>query len=121
LKPNSINEPVIRHAESISEIMTAHNSGTKKVLLSGDESGNAITQIALGKLDKGESVEPHEHSTMKEYFYFMEGTGCYIINEIKHDLSKGSFIIIPEETVHALINTGEEPLSFFYFGIASDK
>lgn len=121
MKPNSTNETVVRHAESIGEIMTAHNSGTKKVLLSGDETDNAITQIALGKLEKGESVELHEHATMKEYFYFMEGTGCYTINEVKHELSKGSFVIIPEKTPHALINTGEEPLIFFYFGIASDK
>ena len=121
MKPNQSNEPVIRHAESISEMITAHNSGTKKVLLTGDTSGNAITQIALGKLAHGESVEPHEHATMKEYFYFLEGTGCYTINDVNHELSKGSFIIIPEKTSHALINTGEEPLVFFYFGVASDK
>ena len=121
MRPNSINEAVIRHAESISEIMTAHNSGTKKVLLSGDESDNAITQIALGNLEKGESVELHEHLTMKEYFCFIAGKGRYLINGETHELSKGSFVIIPEKTVHALINTGDEPLSFFYFGIASDK
>lgn len=120
MKPDKQNGPIISHTDELSEILTAHNSGTKKVLLNNEHSGNVITQIALGKLEPGESVESHLHKTMKEYFYFTEGFGQYLIEGQVHELSKGSFVIIPEKTEHALINTGEVPLIFFYFGIAND-
>lgn len=120
MKPKKQNEPFISHLDDISEILTAHNSGTKKVLLSSEESGNAITQIAIGKLEPGEVVESHLHKTMTEYFYFTEGFGQYLIDGQTHELRKGSFVIIPEKTEHSLINTGNESLSFFYFGIASN-
>ncbi len=120
MKPDKQNDPIISHVDEISEILTAHNSGTKKVLLNNEQSGNAITQIAQGKLGPGERVELHAHKTMTEYFYFTEGFGQYLIDGKTYELSKGSFVSIPEKTEHALINTGELPLVFFYFGIAND-
>lgn len=120
LKPDKTSQTLVYHTDDISEILTAHDSGTKKVFLNSEQTGNSITQIAFGKLETGESVKTHSHQTMTEYFYFTEGVGDYIIEGQTHSLKKGSFVIITEKTEHSLINTGSEPLCFFYFGIASN-
>ncbi len=119
MKPNS-QQPIICHTNDLSAIQTAHSSGTKKILMGGDATGNAITQIAFGELQAGEVVEIHQHATMKEYFYFISGEGVYNINEVEHILSAGTFVMIPEQTPHSLKNTGELPLQFFYFGLATE-
>ena len=119
MKPNS-QQPIICHINDLSAIQTAHSSGTKKILMGGDATGNAITQIAFGELLAGEVVEMHQHATMREYFYFTGGKGVYTINDTDHALSAGSFVMIPEQTPHSLKNTGELPLQFFYFGLATE-
>lgn len=119
MKPKS-SDPIVCRSSDISAIQTAHSSGTKKILMGGEQTGNAITQIALGKLQVGEEVEMHQHTTMKEYFYFTSGEGVYTINEVEHALSAGTFVMIPEQTPHSLKSTGQEPLQFFYFGVATE-
>jgi len=111
---------IIQHIDSIEDVLTAHLSGSKKVLLNAQQTGNAITQIAVGNLKAGEKVEEHTHATMNEYFYFLKGKGEYLINGQSYELTKGTFVLIPAKAKHALSNTGEDDLEFFYFGVAID-
>ena len=45
----------------------------KRVLLAAEESGCAITQIAVTDLKAGEVAEVHVHEDMQEGFYVMRG------------------------------------------------
>lgn len=46
----------------------------KRVLLAAEESGCAITQIAVTELKAGEVAETHVHEDMMEGFYVLIGT-----------------------------------------------
>ncbi len=45
----------------------------KRVLLSANESGCSITQIAITDLRSGEVTESHAHNDMQEGFYVFSG------------------------------------------------
>lgn len=98
--------------------VTAHGEGHKQVFLSDGDTPTSITQVAYGKFMPGESCPAHAHDTMEEYFYFISGVGEYVVGGQIHTLGQGSFIRIPAATTHCLKASGNEPLTFFYFGVA---
>ena len=57
----------------ITPIPSSHKVGLKRVLLSAEDSGCAITQIAVTDLKAGEVAEAHTHEDMMEGFYVMSG------------------------------------------------
>lgn len=62
-----------RSLSEIHPIPSSHKVGMKRVLLAADESGCAITQIAVTDLKSGEVAEVHVHEDMMEGFYVMSG------------------------------------------------
>ena len=62
-----------RSLSDISPIPSSHKVGLKRVLLAAEESGCAITQIAVTDLKAGEVAEAHVHEDMMEGFYVMSG------------------------------------------------
>lgn len=53
---------------------SSHKVGLKRVLLAAEESGCAITQIAVTDLRAGEVALAHIHEDMQEGFYMMSGS-----------------------------------------------
>ena len=88
------------------------------MLVSNQKTESCLTQLAYGELDSGEIIESHKHSTMEEYFYFIDGNGRYIVSEKSYDISPGCHIMIPSNTMHSLMCDGDGILKFIYFGIA---
>lgn len=101
--------------------LTAHNQGTKRVFIRNEETDSALTQFAHATLNPGEQSGLHVHDTMDEYFYFLSGIGTYVINEKEVEVSSTSFSFIPAGASHNLVNTGNQPLQFVYFGISVDE
>lgn len=62
-----------RSLSDIQPVSSSHKVGTKRVLLAANESGCAITQIAVTDLKAGEVAEAHVHEDMMEGFYVMSG------------------------------------------------
>lgn len=62
-----------RSLSSIHPIPSSHKVGLKRVLLAAEESGCAITQIAVTDLKAGEVAEAHLHEDMMEGFYVISG------------------------------------------------
>ena len=58
---------------SIYPIPSSHKDGLERVLLAAEESGCAITQIAITKLKVVEVAKAHVHDDMMERFYVMSG------------------------------------------------
>lgn len=111
---------IFEYLENIKGEPTAHLSGLKKVFLKNSDTESQLTQFAFGDFAPGETCPRHEHSTMYECFYFIKGTGKYIVDTETVEIRPGTFLKIPPQTQHELINTGTENLEFVYFGIAVD-
>lgn len=100
-------------------ITTAHGQGEKFVFLKNGETATALTQFAYGIFQPGEVCSRHAHETMEEYFYFLKGSGEYIVGDENIQLQEGVFLRIPAKTPHELKAIGNMPLEFVYFGIAT--
>lgn len=73
-------------------IPSSHKVGMKRVLLAADESGCAITQIAVTDLKAGEVAEAHVHEDMMEGFYVMSGVLDMVLDgEVEH-CKEGDFV-----------------------------
>lgn len=62
-----------RSLSDIHPVPSSHKAGMKRVLLAAEESGCAITQIAVTELHAGEIAHAHIHEDMQEGFYVMNG------------------------------------------------
>jgi len=113
-------QKVYQQLKDISPVLTAHNAGEKFVFLSTEDTSTSLTQFAYGRILPGEESGWHIHSTMEECFYFISGEGEYFIESESYKVSSGSFIRIPKATNHLLKALGNVPLTFVYFGIATN-
>lgn len=96
---------------------TAHVTGLKKIFFDGTDVSSDLTQFAYGRLESRENIPEHRHPTMEEFFYFLSGTGTYMINGQTVALKAGVAVKIPPGALHIL--TAHETLGFLYFGIAT--
>lgn len=72
------------------------------MLLSAEESGCAITQIAVTDLKAGEVAEAHVHEDMMEGFYVMNGVLNMVLDgEVEH-CTEGDLIWVRCGTSHEL-------------------
>lgn len=84
----------------ISPVLSSHKVGLKRVLLAAEESGCAITQIAVTDLKAGEVVEAHLHEDMQEGFYVMCGELDIVLNgDIEH-CKADDFVWVEHGTSH---------------------
>ena len=113
-----MNQKVFQSLDDIAPVVTAHGKGEKFIFLAQQDTQTALTQFAYGRLMPGEDIQQHLHPTMEEYFYFIDGEGEYLINDVAYRISPGSFFCIAANTLHALTATGTRPLTFVYFGVA---
>lgn len=111
---------IYSHLSELTPEPTAHGSGSKFVFLSNDELDSRQTQIAYGSFKPGEICQEHLHPTMEECFFFLKGTGIYIVGDERIELINGTFLRIPAGVRHTLIAMGTEPLEFVYWGVATD-
>ena len=112
-------EKIFEALHNITAVPTAHLEGKKFVFLSNEDTATMLTQFAYGSFEPGEKCSEHVHSTMEECFFFIKGTGRYVVGGIKYDLVPGSFLRIPAGVPHNLEATGTGKLEFVYFGIAT--
>ena len=72
------------------------------MLLAAEESGCAITQIAVTDLNAMEVVEAHVHEDMMEGFYVMNGELDMVLDgEVEH-CKEGDFVWVECGTSHEL-------------------
>ncbi|GAB4033633.1 cupin domain-containing protein [Spirosoma jeollabukense] len=99
--------------------LTAHAQGTKQVFLRYGDTSTDLTQVAYGSFSQTDYCELHMHPTMEECFFFLKGTGLYIVGNQKIALQQGVFIRIPAGILHRLEATSDVPLEYVYFGVAT--
>lgn len=52
----------------------------------------------------------HRHFEMDEAFYVIDGTGTFILNDVRHPIEKGTSIFIPKNAWHGFENNDRELL-----------
>lgn len=108
----------VKALSAIEAVLNAHLSGVKRVFVNNDQTESALTQFAYGYMQPGESSGLHKHNTMDEYFYFIKGTGHYVLGDEEISVEPSMFVRVPATVLHNLSQTGNETLEFVYFGIA---
>lgn len=93
---------MIKSLSSISPIPTSHSIGQKRVLLSKEESGCAITQIAITELKAGEIASSHIHPDMNEAFYVLDGELEITLDGVPFHCQKETFIYVENGSSHEL-------------------
>jgi quercetin dioxygenase-like cupin family protein len=65
--------------------------------------------FALGtqQLPVGSGIPVHRHLHMDEAFYVLEGSGTFILNDVRHPIEKGATIFIPKNAWHEFVANQE--------------
>ena len=68
--------------------------------------------LGLGtqQLPKGSGIPVHRHLHKDEAFYVLEGSGVFILNDVRHSFEKGGTIFIPKNSWHGFANPDHELL-----------
>lgn len=89
------------------EKLSLENTNFRKVLYTDKNS-----QLVLMSLLAGEDIGVEVHD-VDQFLRVEKGVGTAILNDIPHDLSDGSVILVPAGTKHNLINTGSEHIKLY--------
>ena len=93
---------MIRKLDDVSPILTSHGVGQKRVLLSSNESGCSLTQIAVTSLKEGEIATAHIHPDMQEAFFVLDGE-IDVVHDGKHTIiTKDTFVYVEKCTSHEM-------------------
>lgn len=96
-----------RNIQEITPASTSYEMGLKRVLLSANESGCSITQIAVIDLKAGERSAMHIHPDLQDIFYILDGTLEVTIDGQTNLCHKDDFIFIEHlkaYQLHAITN-----------------
>jgi mannose-6-phosphate isomerase len=91
-----------RHLNDITPAGTSYEMGLKRVLLSSNESGCSITQIAVIELKAGEESAMHIHPDLQDAFYILDGELDVTINGTVHHCKKDDFLFIEQLNTYQL-------------------
>ena len=91
-----------RSLQEIQPVPSSHKVGMKRVLLTAEESGCAITQIAVTDLKAGEMAEAHCHADMMEGFYVMSGVLNMVLDGVVEHCEEGDFVWVECGVSHEL-------------------
>lgn len=94
---------MIRHLADITPVTTSHGVGQKRVLLSSNESGCSLTQIAVTELKTGEIAAAHVHPDMQEGFYVLDGELEVYLDGKKTICSRDTFVYVEKCTSHEML------------------
>jgi quercetin dioxygenase-like cupin family protein len=74
--------------------------------------GTGFDNLALGtqQVTVGAGIPIHRHLKMNEAFYVLEGSGIFILNDVRHPFEKGGTIFIPQNSWHGFVNPDQEML-----------
>ena len=66
--------------------------------------------LAEATVPVGGHTIAHYHRVAEELYFFTAGRGRMTLGDVARDVAAGDCVVIPPGEVHALVNTGDEPL-----------
>jgi mannose-6-phosphate isomerase-like protein (cupin superfamily) len=70
-------------------------------------------QLVLMSLEPGETIPLEKHNETTQFFRIESGTGVAVLGNKKYKLKPDYALIVPPNTVHEIIQTGNEPLKLY--------
>ena len=69
-------------------------------------------KLALGtqQLPVGAGIPVHRHPQLDEAFHVLEGSGIFILNDVRHPIDKAATMFIPKNAWHGFANPDQELL-----------
>jgi mannose-6-phosphate isomerase-like protein (cupin superfamily) len=93
--------------------------GKVKTLLTPDKIGKTSPAqvLAYSSFKPGESLRAHLHSESSEIYFVIRGNGTasYGPELTSQEIKSNDILFIPPRTLHAVRNTGKEPLEIAFF------
>lgn len=83
-----------RNLHDTPQLSTSYEMGLKRVLLSANESGCSITQVAVIELKAGEHSAKHIHPDLQDLFFILEGEIDITIDDQVHHCGKEDFVFV---------------------------
>ena len=96
--------------DEIVAIMGSSKSWSYPIMVSGQDQSCIIHQVS------GESCRKHSHITKAEFWYVLQGTFEWILNDQTFIVSKGEFMRLKPGEVHTIKCVSEEPGIRFAIG-----
>ncbi|MFM2032141.1 MAG: hypothetical protein RLZZ297_906 [Chloroflexota bacterium] len=66
--------------------------------------------VGIDCLAVGQQQPPHLHRGHDKMYYVQSGSGRFTVGETTQRCGPGAVIVAPADTLHAVENTGDEPL-----------
>jgi quercetin dioxygenase-like cupin family protein len=76
----------------------------------GTTTGSSNLALGTQQVMAGSGIPTHRHFKMDEAFYVLEGSGIFILNEMRHPFDQGASIFIPKNSWHGFENPDHELL-----------
>jgi len=76
----------------------------------GTATGSDNLALGTQQVMAGSGIPTHRHFHMEESFYVLEGSGIFILNDVRQPFAKGATIFIPKNSWHAFENPDHELL-----------
>ena len=83
-----------RNLHDTPQLSTSYEMGLKRVLLSANESGCSITQVAVIELKAGEHSAKHIHPDLQDLVFILEGEIDITIDDKVHHCGKEDFVFV---------------------------
>lgn len=89
------------------EKLSLENDNFRKVLYT-DKNSQLVLMSLLAKEEIGEEV--HD---VDQFLRVEKGSGTAILNDISHEITDGSVIIVPAGTKHNIVNLGSDSMKLY--------
>jgi quercetin dioxygenase-like cupin family protein len=76
----------------------------------GSATGSENLALGTQQVMVGTGIPIHRHFKMDEAFFVLEGSGTFILNDVRHSFEKGGTIFIPQNSWHGFENPDHELL-----------
>ena len=76
----------------------------------GSATGSDNLALGTQQVMVGTGIPIHRHFHMDEAFYVLEGSGIFILDDVRHSFEKGGTIFIPKNSWHGFANPDRELL-----------
>ncbi len=80
------------------------------VIKVGSATGSDNLAFGTQQVTIAAGIPIHRHLHMDEAFYVLEGSGVFILNDVRHSFEKGATIFIPRNSWHGFVNPDHELL-----------
>jgi mannose-6-phosphate isomerase-like protein (cupin superfamily) len=81
-------------------------------LLFAPEFGSRNVTVTWVQGEPGSQQEVHAHPDSEQIYVIVRGRGTMIVEDEEREVEAGYAVLIPENTRHAIRNTGAEPLEY---------